>query len=104
MPPAYGGKISREATPTAGKISGEAMRYIYDHLRGTLTGLGWKATLPAGWSFASDGGSAGQTKLASLGNRDRAPKEVFQQHPPDDSRLSDPEIDLRCLRLAVLLP
>ena len=26
MPPAYGGKISLEATPTAGKIAGEAMR------------------------------------------------------------------------------
>ena len=28
MPPASGGKISREATPTAGKISGEAMRLV----------------------------------------------------------------------------
>ncbi len=29
---------------------------------GTLTGLGWSVLLPTGWTFAGDGGAAGETK------------------------------------------
>ena len=47
MPPAYGGKISREATPTAGKISGEATRTVIEALMVHLLWLFLRESFPS---------------------------------------------------------
>ena len=60
---ATGSVAAMHAPTTGGYVAGGTVTIINSlTFTGPATSLGWSVTLPAGWSFASDAGTAGVTK------------------------------------------
>jgi hypothetical protein len=61
-----GGHSATQAQVGSGYVAGSTVTLTNTlTYTGTASSLGWQVTLPAGWSFASDGGSSGDVKPAT---------------------------------------